>query len=1033
MKKLITTLFVATAVLTTSHAQTALNFDGNDDIAVVGNSMTNDLVGSTTFTVEAWVNSSTTTGNGVIVGNYNFPANNSNMQFLLRRDGSGYRFNLNDGNGYQGIGTGAGAVNTGQWQHIAGTWDGTSIRIYLDGVEVGVNGSLTGPGMPAMTNEVVFGNNAMPESFTGSIDNVRIWSTTRSRSEIVESMNQCLTGAETDLLAMYTFEDGTGSTVLTDETGNGYNGTLTNMDPNTDWIGSIGGPQVALDQSVTAAASTICPNTSTTIDLPNTQDGVLYYLRNDNGDSIISGPEMGTGGVSFSTGNLSSTTTFNVFGSYRDDITALSFDGNDDIVSMGNNLSNDMVGLNTITVEAWVKPAKDTPGNYNVFGNYSYPGNNNSMQLLIRQEGSSYAFFLDDGNGYQSVSTGAGFVTVGQWQHVVGVWDGNATRIYVDGVEVAANNSLTGPGLPTTANEYYIGNNDLNESFEGDVDKVRVWNYVRSNAEINATDSVCLEGSENGLLALYGMENGPGNTVLSDQTGNGYDGTLLNMDPDIDWVRGVDCSTCGSQMTTTETVTVEDVTDPVLAGLPTDINTTVNAANCEATVTWTAPTASDNCTSSPAITSSHNSGDNFSLGTTTVTYTATDDEGNNTTGTFDVTVTSDLASSAAVTSSYNGAEVSCNGANDGEATTTPVDGTAPYTYLWSDGQTTATATGLAAGTYTVDVTDDNGCIVTSNVTVNEPDVLAGTATATDATCNGDTDGEVTLNVSGGTTSYSFAWDDASNSTTQDLTGVGAGAYEVNITDANGCTATASATVGEPDVLAGTATATDATCNGDTDGEVTLNVSGGSTAYSFAWDDASNSTTQNLTGVGAGTYEVDITDANGCTATASATVGEPTALSATATTTDETMGADGTIDLTPDGGTTPYTYSWTGPNGFTSTDQNPTGLEGGTYEVTITDDNGCVFTLEVIVESVVGIEEFAHVNFNVYPNPSNGVFTVNTSQKGAIVIMDNKGKNVYSTTVSNGKTPLQLSQLAHGVYTIQLTTNAGFQVKKLIIQ
>lgn len=134
-----------------------------------------------------------------------------------------------------------------------------------------------------------------------------------------------------------------------------------------------------------------------------------------------------------------------------------------------------------------------------------------------------------------------------------------------------------------------------------------------------------------------------------------------------------------------------------------------------------------------------------------------------------------------------------------------------------------------------------------------------------------------------------------------------------------------------------------------------------------------------------------------------------------------------------GGTAPITCEWTGPNGFTSTDQNPQDLVGGTYEVTITDDNGCTFILEVIVESTVGLSVYTTVNFNIYPNPSNGAFTIDSPVGGTMEIINSNGQIISATTLSKGKTEHQLTQLAQGVYSVLLTTELGVQLKKLVIK
>ena len=159
---------------------------------------------------------------------------------------------------------------------------------------------------------------------------------------------------------------------------------------------------------------------------------------------------------------------------------------------------------------------------------------------------------------------------------------------------------------------------------------------------------------------------------------------------------------------------------------------------------------------------SHNPGDTFSVGTTTVTYTATDASGNTAECTFDVTV--DLIVLDFVLSDYNGFNVSCNGGADGEATVNVTGGTPDYSYAWSDGQTTMTATGLSAGSYTVTVTDATGCTETGSVSLTEPPALVPDAivssdyNGSDISCFGESDGEITASATGGVMPYAYAWE-----------------------------------------------------------------------------------------------------------------------------------------------------------------------------------------------------------------------------------------------------------------------------------
>src|SRR5262249_26476716 len=151
------------------------------------------------------------------------------------------------------------------------------------------------------------------------------------------------------------------------------------------------------------------------------------------------------------------------------------------------------------------------------------------------------------------------------------------------------------------------------------------------------------------------------------------------------------------------------------------------------------------------------------------------------------------------------------------------------------------------------------------------------ASPTNILCFGNQTGSVDLTVSGGKTAYTFHWN--SGATTEDLSGLGAGTYSVTVTDANGCSATASAVVTQPTQLAASASPTNILCFRNQTGSVNLTVSGGNTAYTFHWNNGA--TTEDLSGLGAGTFSVTVTDANGCSATASAVVTQPTQLTASA--------------------------------------------------------------------------------------------------------------------------------------------------------
>lgn len=292
----------------------------------------------------------------------------------------------------------------------------------------------------------------------------------------------------------------------------------------------------------------------------------------------------------------------------------------------------------------------------------------------------------------------------------------------------------------------------------------------------------------------------------------------------------------------------------------------------------------------------------------------------------------------------------CSAAN-GQATVTVTGGTSGYTYSWSpSGGTGATISGLLAGSYTVTVTDVNGCVATANAIVADAPAPTSTISAsTNVSCFNGTNGSATISVTGGTPGYTYAWlpSGGTNATASNLV---AGSYSCTVTDVNGCTTTSLITITEPTALSATATATPALCNGGTTGLASVTATGGTTGYSYSWlpSGGTSATASNLT---AGAYTVTITDANGCTTTAVATVTEPTPL--TATQAQGTIGCNGgttTATVVVSGGSGTYTYAWSPAGG---TGPTSTTIPAGTYTCLVTDGNGCAITLNFNITEPAG--------------------------------------------------------------------------------
>jgi gliding motility-associated-like protein len=281
-------------------------------------------------------------------------------------------------------------------------------------------------------------------------------------------------------------------------------------------------------------------------------------------------------------------------------------------------------------------------------------------------------------------------------------------------------------------------------------------------------------------------------------------------------------------------------------------------------------------------------------------------------------------------------EVKCNGTSTGEAAVSVSGGTTPYTYAWTSGATTDTATGLTAGIYTVTVTDVNGCMSVSIDTITQPTPLVVNTSEAPATC-GVNNGSASVTVSGGVPSYTYQW--SSGQTVTAVTNIFAGQYYVVVTDSNACFDTSFVTVTNsngPNPFI--RSVTDVSCNGGNNGSVKVGVTGGISPYTFTWMPIGG-TDSIGTGLTAGSYTVDVTDANNCLNIATVVITQPSALkdSTISQTNVACNGGDnGRAVLFTKGGVSPYTYLWS--NSITT--DSASNLTAGKYGITVKDSNGC---------------------------------------------------------------------------------------------
>jgi gliding motility-associated-like protein len=359
------------------------------------------------------------------------------------------------------------------------------------------------------------------------------------------------------------------------------------------------------------------------------------------------------------------------------------------------------------------------------------------------------------------------------------------------------------------------------------------------------------------------------------------------------------------------------------------------------------------------------------------------------------------------------------GSNDGSATASVTGATPPVTYQWSanaNNQTTATATGLSAGTYSVTATDGGGCVYSDTVTVNNINSnMSASSTCSNASSTGATDGSSTANATGGNTPYTYSWNTSPAQTTQTATGLGAGTYTVTITDATGCSATATCVVNEPPFcFTVTLTPTHIKCFGQNNGSITSTVSaGGTTPYSYNW--SNGATTPNISGLAPGTYSVTVTDASSCNDIASVTITQPASplSNSLATSNPNCYGkCNGVAIATPSGGTSPYSYNWSSGQ-ITS---NATNLCAGSFSITVTDSNACTVTNNFTITQPQPISSTVSSTNNNCGQPD-GTATVSNVTGGG-----SPGTYSYLWSASAGsQSSATATGLVSGTYTVTITS------------
>ena len=349
--------------------------------------------------------------------------------------------------------------------------------------------------------------------------------------------------------------------------------------------------------------------------------------------------------------------------------------------------------------------------------------------------------------------------------------------------------------------------------------------------------------------------------------------------------------------------------------------------------------------------------------------------------------------------------VACFGEATGSISLIVGGGSPPYTYKWEDGSISKDRTNLSAGNYSVTVTDSANRTTNQIIQVYQPtNPLTATVTKSDINCFGDNNGTIKINPNGGTSGYTYLWNDGKISNQR--SGLPAGTYTTTVTDAKQCTTIVTSIISQPNTaLSVSATSTDVSCFGGNDGAIMINVVGGTPAYSYKW--SGNFTGSSLNSLNPGTYNITVIDSKSCTSALVKTISQPAEITISASATDVKCYGEntGSIELTVSGGTGGFTYVWSD----SSTENNISSLKIGTYTATITDANLCTKTFN---QSIIEPEAIKLLAQSTASTDSNNNGTASATATG--------GTPPYSFEWSNGAMGNQVNGLSGGTYMVIIT-------------
>ena len=385
---------------------------------------------------------------------------------------------------------------------------------------------------------------------------------------------------------------------------------------------------------------------------------------------------------------------------------------------------------------------------------------------------------------------------------------------------------------------------------------------------------------------------------------------------------------------------------------------------------------------------------------------------NDNSGTCADTVKIILTEPVKLTLQATSSDAICFSACNGTASITGGGGTMPYSYSWNTGAMTATVNTFCVGSYTMTITDQNGCTHDTTLAINEPAPISFTQGTTPTTCN-KANGTATTSATGGTAPYSYLWN--TGVTASNLSGVNSGTYSLTLTDAKGCTNSVQVLV--PTIAPFSLNSADAAvpCHGDKNGVLSATASGTSTPFTYSWN--TGATSSSINNLGAGYYTLTVTDVDGCTSVVLDTVKEPTPVLLSSVTKAICTGSAATLNSNTTGGTGPYTYLWNTGNATSTLNDSPTSTT--IYTVVTTDANGCT-TSQTDTIKVNPVPQAVFTGPNVCTGLPTNFTDASFVSSGAITSWYwDFGDSKNSTTQNPGHT-----YTTAGTYTVALTVSNG---------